>query len=634
MKSSLTAIAFVCILVVCQCNDMVAQVQTQSKMLGTKHNLGVSGTGTIRAEAENQLCVFCHTPHVPKIYASAQLWNHRMSTAEYSLYSSEYLTSKNYAAGIQPNERSKLCLSCHDGTVAIGAVYNNRGVTGIAMRNDVTVMPAHAAGNLGTSLANDHPVGFIYDPSKDPELISRAWPWETPVKLDPDASNGTVECITCHEPHDNQYGSFLRVSNANAALCTFCHQKTSWTDAIHRTSTQPITPDSGGMPTTIGEQSCRNCHRSHNGEGVPYLLTGVEENTCYASGCHGSVNKGLNTKDIQSEMAKLYGHPTHTVTGKHKNPDIAASLDMSNRHAECQDCHNSHQARKGLHTTGSNAVSGLLEGSRGVMPGSAAIWTQPASFTEMKPVTQEHQICFTCHSSYAFGLVPDGVTTIIGPSGGTITDQAMEFNPLNRSAHPVQVASNDQTGSPLPRPLESSQLSMAWSATGTQTMYCSDCHGNDQQVSATTPQGPHGSDNRFMLTGSAKYWPSNAVGEPWSLNDVRNNLNNWQSDLFCVNCHPMLSGAGFANNVHDGANHQAADVRCITCHVVVPHGAKRSRLIGYSTDVAPYNFSGMGSYDRLVIEGFFKASGPRLYQKENCSMAGTCHGSQAGLYEP
>ena len=611
-----------------------SQTQTQSIMLNTKHNLGVAGPGTIRALGESDICVFCHTPHVPRQYAAAELWNHQMSTAEYTLYSSDYLTSLSYAAPNQPNPRSKLCLSCHDGTVAVGAVYNYGGSSQtIGMQNDVTTMPSDAAGNLGVSLKNDHPVGFMYDNSKDAELVSRSWPWKTQVKLDPDAANGTIECISCHEPHDNTYGKFLRVDNTNAALCTFCHSKTGWASAIHKTSMQSVTPPEGSM-TTLGEWACRSCHQSHGGKGVPYLLIAEEENTCFASGCHGHTTTGVNTKNIQSEFEKIYSHPTVSVVGKHRDPDDASNLNSPNRHAECQDCHNSHKAQKGVHTNGSNNVSGELFGVEGVLPGLTDIWQQPTTYTTLKPSTEENQICFKCHSSYAFGPVPNGVTTILGPSGTNSTDQAMEFNPANRSAHPVRAALNDQTGNSIPKPLQIPQMSAEWNAVGTQTMYCSDCHGNDESVSSTVPQGTHGSNSKFMLTGRGKYWPTNAFGTLWSLDDIKSTNNNWQNDLFCVNCHSMTSGVQFVNNVHNEADHQGASVKCITCHVAVPHGAKRSRLIGYASDVSPYNYNGAGVYDKLVITGFQKAADPSFYQKENCSMNGVCHGAQFGSYEP
>jgi hypothetical protein len=329
----------------------------------------------------------------------------------------------------------------------------------------------------------------------------------------------------------------------------------------------------------------------------------------------------------------MYTHPTTTVSAKHKNPDNSASLNISNRHAECQDCHNGHQAQKGLHSIKSNLASNVLKGVGGVIPQSTPRWTQPTSFVAVNPALQENQICFKCHSYNAFGVAIDGVTTIVGPSGEYITDQAMEFNPENRSAHPVQVSLNNQTGSPIPKPLSQNQMTTDWNSVGTQTMYCSDCHGNDQRTSATVPQGPHGSTAKFMLTGNATYWPTNASGNLWSLDDIKNNLNNWQSDLFCVNCHTLYDGINFKNNVHDESNHQENDVKCITCHVTIPHGSRRSRLIGYEFDVPPYNYSGIGMYDKLVITGFEKATSPTSYMKANCSMNGVCHGTQVGSYE-
>ena len=608
--------------------------QVVSKMLATKHNLGLGGTGTIQATSERDLCVFCHTPHVPSQFGAAQLWNHKMSTENYTLYSSEYLTSLNYDAPNQPKERSKLCLSCHDGTVALGAVYNNGGSEQtIEMQNGVTMMPSGSAGLVGTNLANDHPVGYVYDNAKDPELVARTWPWGTPIKLDPDAANGTVECITCHEPHDDTNGKFLRLDNTNAATCTFCHNKAGWGDAAHKTSMQNYLP-AGANATTVGEWSCRSCHVSHNGEGVPYLLTKSEENTCYASGCHGNTGTGVNTKNIQSAMEKTYAHPANSVLGKHRNPDDESSLDASNRHAECQDCHNGHRAKKGLHTPGTNNVSESLLGVAGVVPGFSSNWTQPAVYSVIKPALQEYQICLKCHSSNAFGLVPNGVSSIVTPSGVNSTDQAMEFSPMNRSAHPVVSGLSSQTGSAVPRPLDPQQMTLGWGQTGSQSMYCSDCHGNDEATTPANPQGPHGSESRFMLTGNGKQWPTSAFGELWSLRDVKDNLNNWQNDLFCANCHPMKSGGNFANKAHDVGEHQDAEVKCVTCHVTVPHGAQRSRLIGYASDVPPYNYNGPGTYDKLVITGFRKGTGPDDYDKNSCSMNGVCHGSQSGVFEP
>jgi predicted CXXCH cytochrome family protein len=632
MKRTATLIAAVLAAAAALPGAADAQVQTQSKMLSTRHNLSVTGTGPIRAETEQQLCVFCHTPHVPAQNAARQLWNRPATTADYTLYSSDYLTSLNYDNPAQPNPRSKLCLSCHDGTIAIGAVLNNEGANPVRMLNDVTTMPEGSAGFIGTSLANDHPVGYAYNAAKDPELANRPWPWGGPVQLDPDDASGTVECMSCHDAHDDTHGKFLRMSNTDAALCTFCHQKAGWAESGHKLSTQVYYPPDRPQ-TTVGEWSCRSCHASHGGEGVPYLLPKVEEMTCYESGCHGTQNTGPGAKDIQSHSEKFYAHPTVAVMTAHRNPDTQESLGPSNRHAECQDCHNPHRAKPGIHEPRTNAVSGVLSGARGVQPGVSPIWTQPTSYTELSPAVTEGQICLRCHSSSAFGIVPDGVTTIVGPSGASITDQAMEFNPANRSAHPVMAPLLGQTGSSVPQALPSNALTPEWNNPGMQTMYCSDCHGPDQAVSPTVPAGPHGSSVKFMLTGRGKFWPENAAGSLWSLDDIRRGLNNWQNDLFCANCHPMVEGNRFVNDVHNKGPHVDAEVKCVTCHVAVPHGSKRSRLIGYASDPAPWNYLGAGMYEQLVIEGFSKSPDPNDYRRENCTMTGICHGTQVGIFE-
>ncbi len=55
-------------------------------VLSSRHNLSVTGPGTIKAATENQVCLFCHTPHVAS--PEAPLWNRFASGAPYTPYSS------------------------------------------------------------------------------------------------------------------------------------------------------------------------------------------------------------------------------------------------------------------------------------------------------------------------------------------------------------------------------------------------------------------------------------------------------------------------------------------------------------------------------------------------------------------
>ena len=142
----------------------------------SKHNLSFSGPGPVTAATEAEVCIFCHAPH--NAGAEAPLWNRFSSGAVYQPYTS----SSAVAAVGQPSGASKLCLSCHDGTVALGMVRS---------RSEEIAFPAgrtmpSGGSNLGTDLSDDHPVSFTFDRQlylqhgelADPALLTG------PVKLD------------------------------------------------------------------------------------------------------------------------------------------------------------------------------------------------------------------------------------------------------------------------------------------------------------------------------------------------------------------------------------------------------------------------------------------------------------------
>ena len=83
------------------------------------HNLSVSGPGAVRATTQDEICVFCHTPHNarPDI---PYLWNRQDPAGPYIPY---YSSTLKASVG-QPTGTSRLCLSCHDGTIAPGAVLS------------------------------------------------------------------------------------------------------------------------------------------------------------------------------------------------------------------------------------------------------------------------------------------------------------------------------------------------------------------------------------------------------------------------------------------------------------------------------------------------------------------------------
>ncbi|MDI6872547.1 MAG: cytochrome c3 family protein [Bacillota bacterium] len=186
----------------------------------------------------NEVCVYCHTPHHADQTQGA-LWNRPAQTTTYTVYSSPTLDS---APG-QPGRASKLCLSCHDGSIAVDTVLNpppyvaSAGVHGtmIYPRQQPLVdcgschQPAFATwfGDFSptyfnNSLEAEHPVGITYNPSA-PDLVPLPAGGKFPNGVR--VIDGKVECLSCHNPHDPAIRPFLVTSNAGSALCYTCHKK-------------------------------------------------------------------------------------------------------------------------------------------------------------------------------------------------------------------------------------------------------------------------------------------------------------------------------------------------------------------------------------------------------------------------
>jgi hypothetical protein len=178
-----------------------------------------------------QVCVICHAPHNTNV--SGPLWNHTESAVtSYTTYGS---TTMNATVG-QPSAVSKLCLSCHDGTVAIMSYGGSVG--GMTL---IDAAGATARSVLGVDLSNDHPIGFTYDAAlvaKDPTKLK---PVSTAVtvganKVGTIASllleSGTrMECSSCHDVHNKltvataSGTGLVKVKMGASSLCVTCHIK-------------------------------------------------------------------------------------------------------------------------------------------------------------------------------------------------------------------------------------------------------------------------------------------------------------------------------------------------------------------------------------------------------------------------
>jgi predicted CXXCH cytochrome family protein len=497
----------------------------------TKHNLSASGTGTLKATSETEICLFCHAPH--NSAPAGQLWNRRTSAASYTPYTSSTLKS---LPG-QPNGASLLCLSCHDGTIALGEVLNRTTPIGMA--------GGPLAGNalLGTNLSDDHPISFTYDVAlraargelADPTTLVKP----NPVRLD---STGRLQCTACHDPHDNTNGKFLVTSN-------------SWAASDHRTSTRTwngIAPNPWPHTslTTVAANACEGCHRPHTAGGGKRLLNyAAEEANCFA--CH---NANVATKNIQAEFNKASTHRVASYLGTH---DPAETSPVATRHVECVDCHNPHAANTTAGSApGSSApvLSGSLAGMSGINIGGIAV----------KPATYEYEICFRCHA--------DGTANVPTPRTTrqySQNNKRMDFQTTNPSFHPLAGAGRS-TNVP-------SLIGPTW--TTSSRVLCTDCHNNNAAPSAggTGPNGPHGSTNALLL--KRQYVVTDNTAESAA------------NYALCYECHNRTSILGNATFKEHNKHVVGERAPCNVCHD--PHGisatqgnvTNNSRLINFDTTI-------------------------------------------------
>jgi len=188
----------------------IASGSSLAGVVGSKHDFSAQGWN-----GSGEVCVVCHTPHnSDDSVTAAPLWNHEVTIATYTVYSSSTLAG---TIG-QPGPSSKLCLSCHDGTVAtdsFGGATGTNHITGTAL--------------IGTDLSDDHPIGITWEHKDSGNLCFNCHD----VHGNPSFTsvlpfyNGKVECPTCHDPHDGPGTDvmMLRLPLANSAICFHCHDK-------------------------------------------------------------------------------------------------------------------------------------------------------------------------------------------------------------------------------------------------------------------------------------------------------------------------------------------------------------------------------------------------------------------------
>ena len=554
-----------------------------------QHNLTASSGSRVSTQGAMG-CTFCHAPH-SGVGGNTPLWNQVLSQQTYIPYAS---TTYHQQGNTQPplGQSTSLCLSCHDGTVAVGQTqaYGQ-------LRTQGKLGPADI---LGPNMSSSHPFSLMTPMKDSPNLVAslvgqhKTADSSGAVKL----INGNVECASCHDPHvqsiDKIAQNFLVRDSSAGQMCLACHDPnrvvqgqvnllTGWTGSIHATATNQIASAAhAGSYTTVGQNACTSCHMPHNANGRVRLLrpaspsiTGVDATTQDCITCHnGGSNVAPAAPNVYAEFAKT-AHPLPSGSNTH---DAAEPVLLNNnRHATCVDCHNPHASNPITAFTAPPAIRPAQTGVSGV--------SGLDGITILTPAVNEYETCMRCHGSsigkqtpLAFGYSPMRALAYAGDPLNLVP----QFNSSATSSHPV---AHDRS-STLPQP---SLLTNMRNFDGSDSarlvgarIFCTDCHNSDtnREFGGQGPVGPHGSANSHILERKYVFAQAPTPGGLVTQTFPSPDLTSTGPYAMCAKCHNLskvMANTSFSkHNSHvwqDGFS-------CSVCHTAHGNSSQSSSISG------------------------------------------------------
>lgn len=567
----------------------VVQSQTSGDVLGS-HNLSLSGTSPVKGRLDP--CLYCHVPHSGVQNPNGALWTQTLSTQTYTTYSSTTL----HNTAMQPTlgADSSLCLSCHDGTVAVGQTQPTGGVpmTGSMYPQD----------QFGTNLQGSHPFSLklplVDAPDLVPSLVANgttADPLQA-VKL----INGDVECTSCHTPHNQMLDmvskNFLVRDSSSGQMCLACHDPSprtvnaqanplaQWATSIHATAGNAISNGPVlGSYSTVAQNACLSCHMPHNSLAGARLLRGpvplvpnMDSSTQNCITCHnGGSNISPAITNVYAEFSKI-SHPFPSGINQHDAGEPA--LLNNNRHATCVDCHGAHASQQV--TSFAAILPPTIRPSQAGALGISAI----DGVTAVTPAVNQYENCLRCHGTsvgkqtqVVFGYLPRREVNAADP-----LNLIPQMSTTATSSHPVLHPRTSGLAQPslLAYMLQVDGKTQG-RAMGTQ-IYCTDCHNADdnREFGGVGPNGPHGSKWTHLL--ERRYEFSEAPGPGQRVTNLFPNPDTSVNGPYamCGKCHDLANQVLNNTSWTQHSMHINAGFSCSTCHTAHGMGASSGNVTG------------------------------------------------------
>lgn len=436
----------------------------------TRHNLSTlssAATRDVQSTDVNQLCVFCHTPHAAttrdaanNVILPAPLWNKVIpAQTAYTGYVSDSLDA---TAGA-PGGSSKLCLSCHDGTLAVGNMNVYNTVVGFSA---TMTGPAQSGGKLsgvsetgfstalGQDLRNDHPISIAYTDtlvSRDTELRrltnvvdarieaasvannvspprdllgTRASGYRPLLPLE----NGQVQCATCHDPHQ-------QVTNEAASG----NQKFLRLNRFQQASPDSVNNQTFDYSKDIICLACHDKDRESDGKAASWRV--------WSESAHA--NPGVANEEYDAAKAGVAqrGFPANLAVWQ----------------AGCLNCHDAHTAKA---VTASGKYSRLLR--EGCCEDSGGLGAQPNSPKSSGFARAIEETCYQCHRNSAGSILANATP---------VPDIRSEFRTPNAVTMPITGDEKHEIGIPGTTGAGADFLEQpALLGVGNRHVECTDCH--------------------------------------------------------------------------------------------------------------------------------------------------------------
>jgi predicted CXXCH cytochrome family protein len=572
-----------------------------------------AGSGSRVTGPAGPACLYCHAPHSGHASGTA-LWNQQLATTVYVPYASSTYHQKGNTQ-LTLASQSSMCLSCHDGTVAVGQTIAYGPMIMSGTMNGTDLIGAVDAGNQHP-LQPQHPFSLQLPLQDSLDLLATVVQGKT---ADPAVNliKGSVECTSCHDPHvqnkDQVSTTFLVRDNSKGQMCMACHDPTRtvtgqagagqwqknpltlWANSAHAQSTSTVAANASvGSYATVGQNACLSCHMPHNAPGPARLTRSPNELDCVT--CHsGGANVSPAAPNVFAEYTKAgnVGHPFPQGTNTHDAAEDLIGQDVvlnNNRHATCVDCHSPHSSLP------AGSFSGLLPPS--IRPSQNGVAGVSADGTTIvNPAVNQYENCLRCHGNSSgkaanpvFGYLP---LRAVAPAD--YLNLILQFAASATSAHPVMSPASGST------PVDPTLLSNMWNLTGTAQgrsmgtqIFCTDCHNNDdsRESGGNSPNGPHGSKYSHILERQYVFNQAPAPGLPIPAQYLYQNpdLSPTGTYALCAKCHDLSKlDQGWSHHL----SHVNSGFSCSVCHT--PHGMGSSatisgqRLVNFDTNVVAPN---------------------------------------------